>query len=263
MLLPANASGLARYRATSIMSSDTSTGFRFDAIFPSVSPFCTLYCDAAAPPSDAAGAACLRAGAESAPGADCADGAGVRRVVAAPWGAGVVREPCESTSTGAATCGAWVLRMSAGSSKNVYSRTSLPLLQLSSSSMSTNGSLTGCVDVILTYWRDPRCSTANRSDSSAGLNSMLATRKASTGASLATKPFASSAETAVSSISAIKGCPRPDITVSLPRPAAKADEDRITALATAPDSVFSANEVILERVFKCIVGGIRVDWRES
>ena len=29
-----------------------------------------------------------------------------------------------------------------------------------------------------------------------------------------------------------------------------------TALATALDNVFNANEVILERVFECIVGGI-------
>ena len=49
MLLPAKASGLARYSATSIMSSEMSTGLSWPAMRPSVSPGLTRYSLTAAP----------------------------------------------------------------------------------------------------------------------------------------------------------------------------------------------------------------------
>jgi hypothetical protein len=80
-----------------------------------------------------------------------------------------------------------------------------------------------------------------RSDSRAGLNSMLAARKASGEASFTARLDASSPAVVVSSISARSGWPSADSTVSFPRPAAEAADDRSTALATAAVTDFSAN----------------------
>src|SRR5690606_37604658 len=98
------------------------------------------------------------AGADAAGAADCA-GTGDERPIA----------------TGV-TDDARAERISGGSSRKVYSRTSLPLPPPSSSSMSTNGSLIGCVDVTRMIGVPLRCSVAKRNDSSTGWRSILASR---------------------------------------------------------------------------------------
>jgi hypothetical protein len=113
--------------------------------------------------------------------------------------------------------------------------------------MSTKGSFSGWLELTRMNWRPPRCSTLKRSDSRAGLNSMLAVRNASGVASLAARPAASSGDTEVSSISARSGWPSAESTVSLPRPAAWAEDIRTIALATAAVSCFNADDFIGRR----------------
>jgi hypothetical protein len=92
---------------------------------------------------------------------------------------------------------------------------------------------------------------ANLSVNKAGLNSMLARLNASTGASLTVNAPASSLDIDVNSISASKGCPSEDSTVSFPNPAPYALENR-TADATAAPNVFRLSEMNFDRVFRRI-----------
>jgi hypothetical protein len=96
---------------------------------------------------------------------------------------------------------------------------------------------------------------AKRSDINATLKSMFAWRKASTDASLGTSPAASSLDTEVNSISARKGCPKADKTVSFPKPAACAVESSSTD-AMAALSVFMLNEPSVGRFVERIFGDI-------
>src|SRR5882672_2949223 len=130
---------------------------------------------------------------------------------------------------------------SGGSSRKVYSRTSRPFTQFSSTSMSTKGSLMGWVEVsAMTYCPLGRRWTANLSDSSAGLRSTLAWRKTSDGASRAPRVSPSPRCKETISISALSGCPSAERTDSLPKPAAQASEGKIR-LTTATKQVFEAN----------------------
>ncbi|PMQ15510.1 hypothetical protein JaAD80_15465 [Janthinobacterium sp. AD80] len=232
MFSPLKASGLARYRATSIMSSDTPDGFSSLAMRLSVSPVLTLYSLAAF--FAAAGAASVAAAAAAA-------------ALALPG------------STGAATCAPRVWRASGVSSTNAYSRTWRPLLLLSSSSRSTIGSATGCAELIRMKGLPLRFSTANVRAFRAGLNSTLAWRYASGGASLASRLAASPGLMADNSTSARSGWPAADSTVILPSSAAYAAGDNNTAQATALLSVLMAREATRGRVCTGIVGGILVD----
>ena len=228
MFSPLKASGLARYRATSIMSSDTPDGFSSLAMRLRVSPALTLYSPAGF----------LRA--------SCA-------------AVGSTLRPARPGSAGAVTCAPRVWRASGVSSTNAYSRTWRPLLLLSSSSKSTMGSATACAELIRMKDLPLRFSTANVSAFRAGLNSTLAWRYASGGASLASRLDASPGLTADNSTSARSGWPAADSTVILPSSAADTAGDNNTAQATALLSVLMAREATRGRVCTGIVGGILVD----
>jgi hypothetical protein len=147
-LFPMKALGLARNMATSIWSSEALAGRLAAAMRPAVSPALTVtlreapleapvvsdFSVAAGWSALAAGAAAARAGGATARAvAAGADGA------AAAAGAGGLSAAAVAAFSGAGA-GAAVL---GGSNSSVYSRTSRPAAQLASSTMSTNGSLTG------------------------------------------------------------------------------------------------------------------------
>ena len=103
----------------------------------------------------------------------------------------------------------------------VYSRTSRPEAQESSTSMSMKGSLTGREDVTFsTALPLDFFSTANRRVDSTGEKSTRASRNAWSEASVADKLSSSALSAAKSSISAASGCPSAERTDSLPSPAA-------------------------------------------
>ena len=130
-------------------------------------------------------------------------------------------------------------RMSTGSSKKVYSRTSLPLAQVSSIRASTMGSLTGWFEARrIKYWPSGRRSTVMRTPSSDAVYSTPACRYASGDASRAASEPASSRETEVKSISARNGWPRPDCTVNFPRPAAWACPSSVAPARARAAAIF-------------------------
>ena len=85
---------------------------------------------------------------------------------------------------------------------------------------------------------------ANRIESKAGLKSILACLKASTEASFGVSDETSSLFGEVYSISALKGCPRAESTVSRPRPVAFAFDKSNKEEATAAPSTLRPREII-------------------
>ena len=222
ILLPANASGLARYRAISICCRDTPSGLFCAAILPSVSPFLTSCVPAAFAGAGASGRWTI---------------CGWARTSGARAGAGAA---ALGAGAGVAAIGGGPL-YSGGSSRKVYSRTRRPAFQLNSTSMSRNGSLTGCVVLSLSTALPARLSTAKRRPSNTGLNSMLASRNAAFGASRAARESSSPGCRDTISISADSGCPSAESTVNLPKPAESA-KPGAKAKATAAASRFAVKD---------------------
>ena len=196
------ASWLARYSAISIWFSVTPAGRFWRAIAPSVSPFFTSCCLA----SVETGAAGAGAGRDSARGFVGAGAAGAAAGAGLAAGAGA-----------AAGCGGL---NSAGSSRNVYSRTRRPVDQDSSISTSRNGSLIAWLVLSRITGLPARLSTENCSPTRAELISMPAWLNASLFASRAESESSSPGCSDTISISARSGWPRAESTWSLPRPAA-------------------------------------------
>jgi len=127
-----------------------------------------------------AGGGAATGGGAAAAGAGAGAGVGSGAVIA-----GLVRRDrlrLRLRATGGTTSGA--VLSAGGSSSTVYSRRTRPVDQVSSSSRSRNGSLTGCAEVTCTTkLPSGRDSRSKRSWVRAGLNSRLAWRKAAWGAS--------------------------------------------------------------------------------
>ena len=226
-LSPRKASGLLRNKPTSICSRETPSYWVSLAILRNVSPGCTTR------PFPSAGLAAV-----SAATLGCADGRAP--ILPEAWRPSAEAAPrtvstTRASATGRAVCFAAI---SGGSSRKVYSRTRRPAGQLSSTRKSRNGSLIGLDEVTLTTAFPPgRFSTAKRKSRRTLAKSTPACLNTSCGAKRADIPANSSLVAPISS-SARKGCPRPESTVNLPRPAASAnngvsDMQEATAKAAA------------------------------
>ena len=183
----------------------TPSGLTLAAIRPSVSPWRTVTAPGE-PASDTrafggAAAAGSRSGAARRLGAAALAGRAAGDAAAASGGA---------TTGACASALARASRICGGSSSTVYSRTSLPVAQFSSSRRSTKGSLIGWFELILMKVRPALGSTVKRSPPSAGLYSSPACRKASAGANRADKDCDSSAVSEVTSTSPRNGWPSAD-----------------------------------------------------
>ncbi len=256
-----NASSFARYSASSIWFSVTPGGRFARAILPSVSPRLTSWIvgsrgiparspgagdDDGAAPGGAAGV--WGSAADGAAPTGGGDGSGF--ISGAPgagcgcdWGsacAGGVAEGVRSAL--AAACGggccaaaAALALYSGGSRRKVYSRTSLPLDHVNSTSNSRNGSLTGCELRRRRIGVAPRRSIVKRTSERIGLGSMPACANACAEASRAARSSSPACSETIST-SALSGWPSAEIRVSLPSPAAWATDSsapKSAAITTA------------------------------
>jgi hypothetical protein len=158
-------------------------------------------------------------------------------------GAGLLGAGSACTAGGVTGCATAGPLYSGGSSRKVYSRVSLPPVQVSSTSMSRKGSFIARGEETLSAnWPPGRRSTSKRKSNSALFKSMLACRNASWEASAALSDSASPGCTATTSISARNGWPRYDCTLSLPSPAAEATDDRSSHAGSASHAGNSKRE---------------------
>ena len=122
-----------------------------------------------------------------------------------------------------------------GSSNIGYSRWIRPAGQVTSIRTSTNGSLIGATLVTFRYgWPVGRFSTEKRSNRRDGAYSMRASRKASGAATRAVSESSSPGCSDTRSISALRTWPSAEMTVSLPMPAAFANETPRHSARIAP-----------------------------
>ena len=152
----------------------------------------------------------------SAGGVGCACGCGCDSVAAGGVGAGLA---ASAAGFGAVAALAILVLYSGGSSRKVYSRTSLPVGQVSSTSISMNGSLTAWVLRMRSTVVEPRRSMVKRKSERIAVGSMPACAKACEEASRAVRSSSPDCSETIS-ISALSGWPSAERRVSLPRPAA-------------------------------------------
>ena len=173
-------------------------------------------------------------------------------MVAAAVSAGLATAGSVLTSGAAIGAGAILCARSGGSRRKVYSRTSRPDAQVNSTSMSMNGSFKGRSVLTSRYRRPPRSliSRENRKVAKAGAYSIPAWRKASAAATLAISEGASS-RVAVTSSSALSGCPKAECTVIFPSPAA--------CVASGRTAIAAAITVALRRFRLSVLGTVTPD----